>query len=105
MRTMRCGCAGCHKQKEGIVSIQSKKVQLSFPLFKLKKLRQYGKDHEMENGHGNLKDGTVSMKAIDLVLSLYSDAEIQAYLQTNGCTFHELIRRSCKQYISSEKRQ
>ena len=78
----------------------SKKVQITFPPYQIKKLREHGSEHGMQSMQGSLQNGTICMKIISFIFDLRSDIEVQKYLEKNGGTLHDLILRALKQYIT-----
>lgn len=76
--------------------IEAKRINLSVPPARLKKIRKFAQDHSMFDA----PDATVCSNMICFLLALYDDPDIESYLSEHNATILDLIKRSLKSYLS-----
>ena len=80
--------------------VKSKRVNLSISPNKEKPILDAGRQNKLQSDDGSLSLTTICAKIVYFVLDLQADVAIDAYLEKNGGTLFDLIRRAVKRYIS-----
>lgn len=78
------------------------RVNLSFIPGRLKRVRDFGREHRMHANNGSLQDASVCMQMIVFLLDLRADGDVDKYLREKGSTLHDFILRSVKEFMEEE---
>ena len=82
--------------------IKSKPVRISLIPGFLKRLTEFGREHQMQTRSGELQLGRISRKILEFILKLREDPDVRRYLDRHGGTFLDLIQRAVQRYISGK---
>lgn len=75
------------------------RVNLSFIAGRLKRLRDFGREHRMQSTNGSLQDASICMKMITFLLDLRANEKVDKHLRENGGTLFDLILRAVEKFI------
>ena len=75
------------------------RVNLSFIAGRLRRLRDFGREHRIRATNGSLQNASICMQMITFLLDLRADADVDKYLRENGGTLFDLILRAVKKFI------
>ena len=80
--------------------IKPTRVEISFIPGRIKRLLNFGREHDMRTSNGKLKPAPITASIVSFMLNLRADSEVDQYLETHGGTLQSLIRHALKKYIS-----
>ena len=80
--------------------IKPTRVEISFIPGCLKRLLNFGREHNIKPDNRTLIPSQTCRAIINFALDIRADAEVEEYLKTHGGTLHDLILRALKRYIS-----
>lgn len=80
--------------------VKRQRVNLSFIVGRLRRLRDFGEEHRMHETNGELQNASICMRIIMFLLNLRADANVDEYLRKNGGTLFDLIVRAVKKFIA-----
>lgn len=83
--------------------VKSKRVNLSISPNRELPIIEAGRKNKLQGRNGSLSLTTICTEIVYFILDLQADAEIAAYLEKNGGTLFDLIRRAVKRYISENQ--
>lgn len=78
---------------------QRERVNLSFIPGRLRRLRDFGSEHRMQETNGSLQNAPICMRMITFLLDLREHEDVDKYLRENGGTLFDLILRAVKKFI------
>lgn len=81
--------------------VKSKRVNLSVSPSQERGILDVGRENNLHSTDGSLKVSTVSMQIINFILKLHKNEDVARYLEKNGGTLFDLIRKGVENVVKS----